>query len=414
MSLWDKLHGFVASMRPSDDAVAAREDVVPAPACEPQVVVESAVARLARLGEADGPSVDEAIALLRQARGTTNEASAVSAALDAAEARPVAEDVLVACAELLAARGENASALRVLARVATVSGLVLAADLHASAGELSRAVGTIERALAKDLAAPGAIERHRRWRAALGGTSVRPRGAEQATMVTALPRGGPFRLLREVARGGAGAVYEAEDEVLGRRVAFKVYHDRVRGNGALEREVAATAELAGPGVVRLFDANPREGWIAFEWVPLGSVRDVLRSGDISPLEPLETWVRPLARALGRIHGRGWVHADVKPANILLRARDEPVLGDFGLARRVGAPSDGGSAGYVSPERLAGRASDPRDDVFGFGRVLEDVIDRLGPAGRLAPWRALARACVGPDVDRPPDAEAVLSSLRALA
>jgi eukaryotic-like serine/threonine-protein kinase len=118
------------------------------------------------------------------------------------------------------------------------------------------------------------------------------------------------------------------------------------------------------------------------------------------------WARPLARALARIHAAGLTHADVKPANVLLRQPHDPVLGDFGIARPIGAPAEGGSAGYLSPERLAGRASHPRDDVYGYGRILEDVLHRLDEAGQVAPdadaFRAFSLVCIGPDADRPAD------------
>jgi serine/threonine-protein kinase len=85
---------------------------------------------------------------------------------------------------------------------------------------------------------------------------------------------------------------------------------------------------------------------------------------------------------------------------------------------VGAPAEGGSAGYLSPERLAGRASDPRDDVYGYGRVLEDVIHRLEEAGDaascsdLAEFRALALLCLGPDEARPEDGAALVRKMGA--
>jgi serine/threonine-protein kinase len=419
LSLWDKVRGLLAGEldegEPKPDGAPPPDAPPIAPA--PPAAVDVVVARLRELGRADGPAVDEAIALLRRAKGTSREAAAVGAALEAAGARPVPEDVRVACAEILATRGEEGDALRALEGVLGVPGLVLAADLAASTGDLARAVGTIERVLARDLGTPGAVERHRRWTAALGGVAAQRRPKDEATIVAATPRGGPFRVLREVARGGAGAVYEADDEALGRRLAFKVYHRREADRAALEREVAATTALAGAGVVRVFDAAPGEGWIAFEWAPLGSVRDVLRAGAIDALRPVGRWAVPLAAALARVHARGWVHADVKPANVLLRHPAEPVLADFGLARVVGAPSEGGSAGYLSPERLAGRASDPRDDVYGYGRVLEDVLARLeaagSDAGQLAAWRAVALACIGPDARRPPDGAAVLRASRSV-
>jgi serine/threonine-protein kinase len=307
----------------------------------------------------------------------------------------------------------------------STGGLVLASDLYAATGQLARAVGTIERVLAREIDAPGARERHRRWRAALGFAPPPVRRLDEATLIAARPHLTAFRLLRELARGGSGVVYEAEDEVLLRRVAFKVYHGRGADRVPLEREVRSAAAFSGPGIVRVFDADPMEGWVALEWVPRGSVRDVLRAGDVATLLPIGRWAKPLARALARVHSREFVHADVKPANVLLRQLSDPVLGDFGIARLRGEPSVGGSPGYVSPERLAGRPSDPRDDVYGFGRILEDVIHRIDAASGAVPsasppslpedqeltaWREVTMRCLGPDEGRPADGADLLRSL----
>ncbi|WP_437475574.1 serine/threonine-protein kinase [Sorangium sp. So ce1014] len=384
------------------------------------------IARLRSSGRRDAPSTDEVIAILRRARGTLREAEAVAHLVAAMAERVLPDPIRVACADLLAARGDELGALSVLEGaasrerggasraqpVSSTEGLVLAADLYASLGQLPRAVGAIERVLAREIDAPGARERHHRWRSALG--AERPAAARVEDVTVVAPSAGktPFRLLREVARGGAGAVYEAEDEVLGRRVGFKVYHGRGGDRSHLTREVRLVAALAGPGVVRVFDADPDEGWIALEWIPRGSVRDVLRAGDAAALAPVARWARALARALARIHERGYVHADVKPANVLLRTLAEPVLSDFGLARPRGAPSAGGSPGYVSPERLAGRPSDPRDDIYGYGRVLEDVLVRLEPLGGegLAPWKEVSLRCLGRDDERPQDGAALVRAV----
>ncbi|WP_437595268.1 serine/threonine-protein kinase [Sorangium sp. So ce590] len=384
------------------------------------------IARLRSSGTRDAPSTDEVIAILRRARGTLREAEAVAHLVAAMAERVLPDPIRVACADLLAARGDELGALSVLEGaasrergggsraqpVSSTEGLVLAADLYASLGQLPRAVGAIERVLAREIDAPGARERHHRWRAALG--AERPAAARVEDVTVVAPSAGktPFRLLREVARGGAGVVYEAEDEVLGRRIGFKVYHGRGGDRSHLAREVRLAAALAGPGVVRVFDADPDEGWIALEWIARGSVRDALRAGDAAALAPVARWARPLARALARIHERGYVHADVKPANVLLRSLAEPVLSDFGLARPRGAPSAGGSPGYVSPERLAGRPSDPRDDIYGYGRVLEDVLVRLEPLGGegLAPWKELSLRCLGPDDERPQDGAALVRTV----
>lgn len=378
----------------------------------------SEIEKLGRVGAKGGPSTEEAIALLRRVRGTVDEHAAATKILQAISERAVPEPVLVSCADILAARGDESGALRVLEGARSTPALILAADLFAATGQLARAVGTIERVLARAIDAPGARERQRRWSAALGVAKTETRRRDEATVVTATPTGAPFRLLREVARGGAGSVYEAEDEVLGRRVAFKVYHGRSSDRPQLEREARLSCMLAGPGVLRVFDADPNEGWISLEWVPRGSVRDLLRSGQTSALSPIARWAVPLARAIARVHEQGHVHADVKPANVLLRSPDEAVLGDFGIAQVIGGPGTPGSAGYVSPERIAGRASDPRDDVYGYGRILEDVLHRFEEEGAanpelvkdaddLAAWRKIALLCIGPDETRPADGRSLL-------
>ena len=75
-----------------------------------------------------------------------------------------------------------------------------------------------------------------------------------------------------------------------------------------------------------------------------------------------------------------------------------------IARAVGAASGGGSAGYVSPERLAGEPASPRDDVYGFGRALEDVLDALGDPGGLG---AIVARCLAPAAERPANGDALL-------
>jgi serine/threonine-protein kinase len=271
-------------------------------------------------------------------------------------------------------------------------------------------MAVVERVLLRDLDHPGARDRHRRWRALLGLGEHAPKPDPAfATMATSRPEA-PFLLLREVARGGSAAVYEAEDRELGRRVALKVYHRPDRDRAQLLHEARVAAALVGPGIVRVFDADPDQGWLALEWAPMGALRERIRA--VAPeLLPLEGWTLPLAAALARVHAAGWVHHDVKPANVLFRSVQVPILGDFGSARRAGEPSPPGSLGYVSPERLAGRPSDPRDDVYGFGRVLEDALEALGDAEQKARYRALVAACLGKDEGRPANGGALVTRIR---
>jgi len=388
-------HAAGAAPKESEDARASADRARHVAAIE---------AFAARIGPNGGPQTEEILAWIRDRRGTSDEGALVRALAEAGPRAP--EPVRVATAELLAARGDEQRALEVLEGCASASALLMAADLHASRGALARAVTSIERVLARELDAPGARERHARWRGALGGAAQKAGRSDEATVVGDAHREAPFRVVREVARGGAGTVYEAEDELLGRKLAFKIYHGRSADREAIEREVRCMADVAGVGIARVLDASPADGWVALEWMGTGSVRDVLRRGDGSQLARIGDLALPLARVLARLHRRGLVHGDVKPANVLLRAPNAPVLTDFGLARRLGAPAAGGSPGYVSPERLDGSAVDPRDDVYGFGRLVEDLIDAVGGEE----LRPLAEACLLPAERRLEDGSAIVAAL----
>src|SRR5262249_12331094 len=153
----------------------------------------------------------------------------------------------------------------------------------AAASELAAALALVERVLLRDFDWPGARERHARWRRVLGaahGIAESGGGAAgalagqdaTATLMTSKPDA-PVRLLREVDRGGAGAVYEAEDRALGRRVALKVYHRRLeRDRAQLLHEARVAVALAGAGIIRVFDVDAEQGWVAMEWAPLGTLR----------------------------------------------------------------------------------------------------------------------------------------------
>ena len=404
MSLWSKLFRKSA---PADAVDVTPPAPAPAPAPVPAPVTE--LDRLLSVGLPRGISTEEALEILQRLRSSPEEGRALEELVRATAGRILPETVLFATASALVDRGEVAAARPILAGCNSAEALLLRADLATDAGDLTSALALVERILLRDLDHPGARERLKRLREGLGLAVERKPDASTTTVVAAEPDT-PYRLLREAARGGAGAVYEAEDRELGRRVALKVYHEPTRDRAQLLHEAATAVSLGGPGVVRIFDVDPEHGWLALEWVSLGAMRERLRAKDEASLRPIERWATSLAKALARVHRAGWVHLDVKPANVLLRAPDDLLLTDFGIARRAGEISPAGSMGYVSPERMAGRLADPRDDVFGFGRILEDVIDRF-ERPEDAPWKAFAAVCTGPDAERPKDADGLLSVIQ---
>jgi serine/threonine-protein kinase len=380
------------------------------------------LARLRRIGREGGADVDEAIALLRHHTGSAKQTRVLNALLEGLHDDPALDPIRVACATLLDERGDREQAKQLLAPTRSVAGMMLAAELFATTGNLPRAVSMIERVLARNIDTPGAQERHQRWSAQIGRDLERDRVDDSATVVAPNEESTTFRLVRQIARGGAGTIYEAEDELLGRRLAFKVYHRAERDREQIEREAQTAVRLAGPGILRIFDADPTKGWLATEWIARGSLREVLKAGRVHDLFPLDAWLPQLVDALGRIHDSGLVHADIKPSNVLFRQLDDPVIGDFGVCVPAGTKATGGTPGYMSPERLDGGRADPQDDVYALGRIIEDVLGARDDAEKNATeetrteeearrYAKVALACMAESAERPTDAMAVSQLLK---
>ena len=375
----------------------------------PSVATQSVAERV--LAASARGHTEVALAALSELRASPEAGTHIDDLLRRTQAGPLPEPVALGVAALLVERGDLEQAERCVSALVSAQGLFAAADIAAERDDLALALSRIERVLLRSYDFPGARERHRRWRAAMGLGEFRAVIPAGATTMSAKEPDAPFDILREVARGGAGAVYEATDRELRRTVALKVYHQPDRDRGQLLHEARVAGALAGDGVIRVYDADPEHGWLALEWAALGALRDRLRQGVLDGVFPLQGWVPGLVAAPARVHAAGWVHHDVKPANVLLAAPGAPLLADFGIARRGGEPAPAGSMGYMSPERLRGRPSDPRDDVYGFGRVLEDVLEHDATGHDRAKFGRLAAACTGPDEGRPADGRAILTRLR---
>ncbi len=405
MSWWRRLVG----LDPQPPAVTpAPPPSRPLPAPLPATSEVAALRRLRGLTRGEPLPDDEAVAALRSMAGTTQEKEALEAVRKAARSLALGEPLRAAAAELFFQRGEHDEALALLERVSSLGGLQLRAEIQATHGDLAAACASLERVLARDIAAPGARERLLRWRARLG---LPLPGAEapsqDATLFTAAQPSTPFRIVAEAGRGGAAVVYEADDTALGRRIALKVYHRPADAREQIEREAWLAVEAAGPGVVRVHDIDLDAGWLALEWAHGATLREHLRHRDLDWLLPVEGWLTPLLGALARLHRLGWAHGDIKPGNVLFRAPNRPLLADFGVARHPGEPWAGGTPGYLSPRRLANQPAALSDDVYAVGRLIEVVASALGDQ---APphLTALAARCLADD--RPDDAGALLASL----
>ncbi|HEV8225200.1 MAG TPA: protein kinase, partial [Rubrobacteraceae bacterium] len=186
--------------------------------------------------------------------------------------------------------------------------------------------------------------------------------------------------------GGMAEVYLARDEVLGRDVALKILRERYAHDEPFverfKREARSAAALNHPNIVQVYDQGHTEDgdhYIAMECVPGGTLAQrIKRGGPIDPREAAGLASR-VADALAVAHGRGIIHRDIKPQNVLLTASGEPKVADFGIARAASAKTMTetslilGTASYMSPEQVRGERVGPESDLYSLGVVLYEML-----------------------------------------
>jgi serine/threonine-protein kinase len=191
--------------------------------------------------------------------------------------------------------------------------------------------------------------------------------------------------------GGMGEVFLAHDRILGRDLALKVlkehYAKDERFVRRFRKEAQSAAALNHPNVVQIYDQGCAEDgryYIAMEQLPGGSLEDlILRRGPLGVAQAARL-ASQVAEALHAAHGRGIVHRDIKPQNVLLDEAGDAKVTDFGIALAASRTSTSGTnllfgtPSYMSPEQAMGERVGPESDLYSLGVVLYEMLTGTVP------------------------------------
>jgi serine/threonine protein kinase len=226
--------------------------------------------------------------------------------------------------------------------------------------------------------------------------TLAPRDADDAPLTSptaALPRlFGRYRLDQFLGQGGMGIVYRAHDTQLNRAVALKIPTLSGGGSATLKarfvREAQAAAALQHPNICQIYDIGEVDGAAYLTMALIRGEPLARRVGE--PWEPRAAaeLVRKLALALQVAHSQGVIHRDLKPGNVMIDERGEPVIMDFGLARRADLVAEQltqqgdmlGTPAYMSPEQITGDVAvmGPGCDIYSLGVILFELLTGTVP------------------------------------
>ncbi|MBV9165511.1 MAG: serine/threonine protein kinase [Solirubrobacterales bacterium] len=206
-----------------------------------------------------------------------------------------------------------------------------------------------------------------------------------------------YRIDEVIGRGGMGIVYRATHVALHRIYALKVLAPELvedeRFRDRFKREIRMAASLRHPNVVGIHYAGEHDGllFLAMDYVHGTDLREILKKGGALPPERAVDLLAQAASAIDAAHGRGLIHRDVKPANILITVQEgeeHAYLTDFGVAKRFDTVADltgtgvvVGTVDYMAPEQITGSRIDARTDVYALGCVFFQMLSGHVPYER---------------------------------
>jgi eukaryotic-like serine/threonine-protein kinase len=205
---------------------------------------------------------------------------------------------------------------------------------------------------------------------------------------------GRYKIEELLGQGGMSAVYRAQDPNLRRVVAVKLIHGHLSDNPdfirRFEEEATAVAQLRHNNIIQVYDFN-HDGstfYIVFEYIPGETLQQRLhhlsQQNHRLPIDEAIRITATIADALDFAHQQGLIHRDVKPANVMINMRGEPILMDFGIAKITAGTQHTatgailGTARYMSPEQVQGERVDARTDLYALGVMLFEMLSGRVP------------------------------------
>ncbi len=225
-----------------------------------------------------------------------------------------------------------------------------------------------------------------------------PSSPSSASSPTYVRYFGDYEILREIARGGMGVVFQARQVSLNRVVALKmILAGQLANDSDVKRfytEAEAAANLDHPGIVPIFEVGEYEGqhYFSMSFVEGQSLAQKLADGPLAPREAAEL-IRRVSEAIEYAHQQGVIHRDLKPANVLLDKKGNPRVTDFGLAKQLASDSGltgsgqiMGTPSYMPPEQTGGKrgAVGPAADVYALGATLYALLTGRPPFQAATP------------------------------
>lgn len=201
-----------------------------------------------------------------------------------------------------------------------------------------------------------------------------------------------YRVQRLLGKGGMGAVYLADDEVLGELVALKVISSAFAADeqamiARFRREAAAARKVSSPSVIRIHDlGEARAGllYLSMEYFAGRTLAELIAQRGIVPIKDVQDILQQVGSGLEAAHSAGVIHRDLKPSNVLVGERGAVKIIDFGLATTQmgeGLTATGailGTPHYMAPEQVRGKNVDARTDIYALGALAYHLVTGRPP------------------------------------